>query len=152
MIKTSLPEFLGSLALVAPWAGEGAYAFMDADKNCRGWVQLIIRSDQRVEVHRLWTPGQNNGSMMLKTLCNLADQHGIEIILKPLPFGRKPYPRTREQLMAWYERYGFAGDARTGIRESSGVICLAEDVVHAEVFFSSTGILLIQIRFYLSWA
>jgi GNAT superfamily N-acetyltransferase len=119
MKKASLPEFIGSLSSVAPPAGEGAYAFMDAEIGCRGWVQLIIRSDRRVEVHRLWTlkPGQNNGSMMLQTICDLADRHGIEIILKPLPFGRKPYPRTREQLMAWYERYGFAGNRRKMIRQ-----------------------------------
>ncbi len=117
-MKASLPDFLGSLTAVAPAVGLGAYAFVDEDKNCRGWVQFIIRSDTRIEIHRLWTlkPGKGNGAVMLRTVCDLADRHGIEIVLKPLPFGRKPYARTREQLMVWYERYGFSGTLRKMIR------------------------------------
>ena len=117
-MKASLQEFLDGLASVAPPAGQGAYAFMDAEVGCRGWVQLIIRSERQVEVHRLWTlkPGQGNGSIMLKTLCQLADRHGIEIVLKPLPFGRKPYPRSRDQLKDWYERHGFAWVRRRMVR------------------------------------
>ena len=45
----------------------------------------------------------------LRTLCDLADQHGVELQLKALPIGRKPHPMTREQLKTWYERHGFQG-------------------------------------------
>src|ERR1700722_5160183 len=102
-------EFLNDLKTIAPAADGGAYAFVDADGHCRGWVQFIIRSDRVVEIHRLWTlpPGKGNGSMMLRAVCELADRHGIEIVLRSLPFGRKPYPLSREQLQVWYKRYGF---------------------------------------------
>jgi hypothetical protein len=46
---------------------------------------------------------------MLQTVCDLADEHDIGIRLKVIPIGRKPYPLPREQLKAWYERFGFAG-------------------------------------------
>jgi len=56
------------------------------DGSCNGWVQFILRSDTRLEIHRLWTlqPRKGNGSMMLRTICALADKHGIEIVLKAL--------------------------------------------------------------------
>jgi hypothetical protein len=75
-------------------------------------VQFIIRSSRKVEIHRLWTlePGRGNGKAMLKAMCDLADQHRVEIALKVLPIGRKPYPMSREQLRAWYRKYGFEGD------------------------------------------
>jgi hypothetical protein len=33
-----IQEFLNSLAAIAPPVGEGAYAFIDAERHCRGWV------------------------------------------------------------------------------------------------------------------
>ena len=47
--------------------------------------------------------------MMLRVLCDLADRHGVEITLKVLPFGPKPYPLSRAQLAEWYHRHGFEG-------------------------------------------
>ena len=66
----------------------------------------------------LWTlhPGKGNGSLMLRTVCRLADRHGIELVLKTLPFGRKPYPLSREQLLLWYKRHGFEPWGRKLIR------------------------------------
>jgi hypothetical protein len=42
----------------------------------------------------------------------LADYYGVELTLKTLPFGRKPHPMSREQLIGWYERYGFISSGR----------------------------------------
>ena len=111
-------EFLNDLKLIAPAAGEGAYAFVTADGYCRGWVQFIIRSDRLLEIHRLWTlqSGKGNGSIMLRALCDLADRHHVEMVLKTLPFGRKPYPLSREQLQVWYKRHGFEALGRKMIR------------------------------------
>lgn len=111
-------EFLNDLKAIAPAAGEGAYAFVAPDGTCRGWVQFIIRSERLVEIHRLWTlhPGKGNGSMMLRAVCELADRHGIEMVLKTLPFGRKPYPLSRQQLLLWYQRHGFEKYGRKLIR------------------------------------
>ena len=111
-------EFLNDLKTIAPAAGEGSYAFVAADGTCRGWVQFIIRSDRCVEIHRLWTlqPGKGNGSIMLRAVCELADRHDIELVLKTLPFGRKPYPLSREQLLVWYKRHGFEAWGRKMIR------------------------------------
>lgn len=114
-----MQSFLEDLAAVAPPAGEGAYAFVDGQGACRGWVQLIWSGERQCTVHRLWTltPGAGNGTTMLETLCGLADRHGIEIALRPLPFGRKPYRLGRDKLMTWYARYGFEGNRRKMIRQ-----------------------------------
>ncbi len=111
-------EFLNDLNAIAPAAGGGSYAFVAPDHSCRGWVQFIVRSDRTVEIHRLWTlhPGKGNGSMMLRTVCELADRHGIEMVLRTLPFGRKPYPLSRQQLLLWYKRHGFEEWGRKMIR------------------------------------
>jgi hypothetical protein len=111
-------NFLGALSKVAPAAGEGAYAFPGSDGKCRGWVQFIIKSARQAVIHRLWTlqPGNGNGRHILSIVCDLADEHGVELILKTLPFGRKPYPLQRDHLKAWYERYGFIGTSKKMIR------------------------------------
>jgi hypothetical protein len=31
----------------------------------------------------------------------------VELTLRTIPLGRKPYPLSREQLAAWYSRHGF---------------------------------------------
>jgi hypothetical protein len=112
-------EFLRKLHLIAPSVGGGAYAFMAGPGVCNGWVQIIVRSDVQIEIHRLWTlqPGKGNGAMMLRAVCALADQCGIEIKLKALPFGRKPYRLSADQLCAWYQKYGFEGTRRKMIRK-----------------------------------
>ena len=71
-----------------------------------------MKSRGRLNIHRIWTQefGRRNGSMMLRTLCELADRHGVEMRLKVVPFGRKPYPLSRLQLKNWYERHGFQGE------------------------------------------
>jgi GNAT superfamily N-acetyltransferase len=111
-------EFINDLKIIAPAVGEGSYAFVAPDGSCRGWVQFIIRSDRAVEIHRLWTlqPGKGNGSIMLRAVCDLADRHGIEMVLRTLPFGRKPYPLSREQLQLWYQRHGFEVWGRKMVR------------------------------------
>jgi hypothetical protein len=105
-------NFITELQLVAPAAGRGAYAFAKPGGGCHGFVQFIIHSDRRVVIHRLWTPEprKGNGSMMMRSLCDLADRHDVEMALKVTPLGRKPYPLSREQLKSWYESFGFGGE------------------------------------------
>ncbi len=107
-------DFLAALNLSAPRAGGGHYSFMRPDGTCRGFVQFIIASAQRVKIHRIWSlePGSGSGSFMLGRVCELADEHEVELELKVLPIGRKPYPLSCEQLMAWYARHGFVGTRR----------------------------------------
>jgi hypothetical protein len=109
--------FLTELSLTARPVGRGSYAFVAPDGSCRGFVQIIPDLD-RVAIHRLWTrkPGGGNGTFILRALCELADRHGIELTLKPLPIGRKPYPLKRDQLQAWYQRHGFVGTRRKMLR------------------------------------
>jgi len=111
-------EFLTDLTTVAPAVGCGSYAFVAPDGSCRGWVQFIIHSDRSLVIHRLWTlqPGKGNGSIMLRAVCDLADRHGIEMVLRTLPFGRKPYPMSRDQLQHWYKRHGFEVSGRKMVR------------------------------------
>ena len=116
-------NFLADLSAVAPPAGQGAYAFPGADGHCRGWVQFIVESGRQVIIHRLWTlhPGKGNGKHILRTVCELADRHEVELILKTLPFGRKPYPLQKDHLMDWYQRYGFVGTHKKMIRAARPV-------------------------------
>jgi hypothetical protein len=107
-------QFLAAMEAVAPRAGLGAYGFRNPDGGCYGFVQFIVNSPQSVTIHRLWTlqPGRGNGAAVLRKVCDLADYYGVELTLKTLPFGRKPYAMSRDQLFAWYERHGFEGTAR----------------------------------------
>jgi hypothetical protein len=123
---TPIRNFLADLVTIAPPAGLGAYAFKKPDGGCHGFVQFIISSGKSATIHRLWTrePGQGNGSIILRSLCGLADRHGIELKLKVAPIGRKPYPLSKDQLRAWYRRHGFEGDGRKLIRRPAALTAL----------------------------
>jgi hypothetical protein len=114
-----LSDFLTDLTEMAPLMGAGTYAFSDGVGERTGFVQLIPRGAREVTVHRIWTfaPRCGHGSAMLKSLCGLADRHGVVLKLKALPLGGKPYPFSRDQLADWYRRHGFAGKRRKLVRE-----------------------------------
>lgn len=105
-----ISTFLAELILFTRPVGQGSYAFVTPDGANRGFVQLIVGAD-RITIHRLWTreTGKGNGAYILRALCDLADRHQVVLSLKPLPIGRKPYPLSRDQLLAWYQRHGFTG-------------------------------------------
>jgi hypothetical protein len=107
-------RFLAAMDTMAPRAGLGAFGFRNPDGGCYGFVQFIPNSPQSLTIHRLWTlqPGCGNGAAVLRKVCDLADYYGVELTLKTLPFGRKPHPMSREQLIGWYERYGFISSGR----------------------------------------
>jgi hypothetical protein len=128
-------SFLVDLAKIARPAGGGSHAFVDVEGHCRGFVQIIWSSNQQFTVHRLWTlqSGTGNGSMMLRALCDLADRHRIEIVLKALPFGRKPYPMSREQLLMWYQRCGFEGTVRKMLRKPRMASPVASPLIGPDV-------------------
>jgi hypothetical protein len=106
----NVAAFLHDLIAFAPAAGRGHFAFKDSDGRTLGFVQLIC-TERLVQIHRIWAahPGTGAGSIMMRTLCDLADCHGVEMKLKVIPIGRKPYPMSRKQLKAWYQRFNFAG-------------------------------------------
>ena len=110
--------FFAELKTIAQEAGRGDYRFRSDDGGYRGSAQFVIDSPRRIEIHRLWTlqPGQGNGSIILRILCDLADRHHIELMLRVLPIGRIPGPMTPDQLFAWYQRYGFVGTRQKLIR------------------------------------
>jgi hypothetical protein len=115
-------RFLTAMEAFAPQAGLGAHGFRNPDGGCYGFVQFLVNSPQSVTIHRLWTlqPGQGNGTRVLNKVCELADFYSVELKLKTLPFGRKPYRMSPEQLLAWYERHGFKGTRRKMIRTPQG--------------------------------
>lgn len=116
-MEAGISGFVTELATIARPVGQGSYAFVNSDGASRGFVQFILDTDQ-ITIHRIWTrqPGAGNGGYMLRALCDLADRHQVQLSLKPLPIGRKPYPLNRDQLLAWYQRYGFTGTRRKLIR------------------------------------
>jgi CheY-like chemotaxis protein len=107
VIVVTAAELIG----IAPQAGAGTYAFSDAAGVRIGFVQIIPASHNEVTVHRIWTLEcrRGHGSTMLRWICELADRHGIILKLRALPFGKKPYPLSRVQLLDWYGRHGFEG-------------------------------------------
>jgi len=116
--------FLADLQTIAPAVGLGDYAFPNEVGGPRGWVQFIIESDRRLTIHRLWTldPGKGHGSTMLRAVCSLADKHAVELSLKPLPFGKKPYYLRRQSLAEWYARHGFAWTQKKMVRVPASAI------------------------------
>src|SRR5262249_41940244 len=88
--------------------------------------QLYRPRPGRLLIHRLWvvTPGNGAGSQILRTLCDLADLHEVEIALRPLPFGEKPFRMSTEQLAEWYRRHGFTGSVKKMLRKP---VCSADD-------------------------
>jgi hypothetical protein len=107
-------RFLQGLSEVAPDAGRGTFAFPKQGGGYHGYVQFIIDSPKQVTIHRIWsdTPNQGSGGHMMRTLCDLADDHGVTMKLKVLPIGRKPYPMNPGELYNWYQRHGFHGTAK----------------------------------------
>jgi hypothetical protein len=111
---TNVRDFFASLGEVAVPAGRGDYQFKKPDGHLRGLVQFIIASDRKLTIHRIWTPypREGHGGFMLGTLCGLADRHSVEMELKVLPIGRKPYPLSTQQLFEWYKQFGFVGSTK----------------------------------------
>jgi hypothetical protein len=105
-------ELIAELKTTARAAGQGSFTFTDGQGTYLGFVQLIVDSPRKLTIHRVWTPSarQGRGRAMMRILCDLADRHDVELSLKVIPLGRKPYPMSREQLKAWYERQGFSGE------------------------------------------
>jgi hypothetical protein len=118
-IASGVETFLQDLITVAPAVGEGCYCLPDGAGGSRGWVQFIVHSPRRLLIHRLWTlrPGKGNGSALLRIVCETADRHEVELALKALPFGKKPYANSQDQLVTWYERHGFKGTHKKMIRQ-----------------------------------
>ncbi len=116
--------FLAAIAAAAPPAGLGAFGFRKPDGGTYGFVQFIPNSPTSVTIHRLWTlqPGRGNGSVVLRAVCDSADHHGVELTLKCTPFGRKPYPKSRAQLIEWYRRFGFVLDRKKMVRKPTAGI------------------------------
>lgn len=48
------------------------------------------------------------GREALNFIVELADQHNVKLVLKPLPYAGVPRPLTKTQLEKWYWRHGFA--------------------------------------------
>jgi hypothetical protein len=114
----NVAAFLQELVAVAPPAGRGHYGFKSAKGRSHGFVQLIC-SERIIQIHRIWAsePGTGIGSIMMRTLCDLADRHCVEMKLKVVPIGRKPFPMSREQLKSWYQRFDFFGSRWILIRK-----------------------------------
>lgn len=97
------------------------YAFMDDAGATRGFVQIYRPGRGQILIQRLWTVvhRQGHGSHILRTLCELADRHGVRMRLKAQPIGPQPLPMSVQALREWYHRYGFVGTAKRMWREPS---------------------------------
>jgi hypothetical protein len=104
-------EFFSALAGISVRLNPATFAFENPDGSRRGFVQFLRGPHNELRLHRLWVlkTGIGHGSLILRTVCELADQHAVEIFLKAAPFGEKPFPMSRDALAAWYRRHGFEG-------------------------------------------
>jgi hypothetical protein len=111
--------FLADLLSVTRQHGAITFAFLRENSDPFGFVQIYRPGHGQILIHRLWAidPGHGGGSQMLRTLCELADRHHVQIALTPLPFGPKPPPMSVEELNIWYHRHGFAGQSKRLIRK-----------------------------------
>jgi hypothetical protein len=89
------------------------FEFSQGDTAAVGYVQLQ-RWGAELVLHRIWTavPQQGLGSLILRSLCELADAHNVVLRLKVAPLGAKPYPLSEQQLRNWYHRHGFTGQRK----------------------------------------
>ena len=126
--ESNVREFLASLETIAT-PGRGAYAFPKPGVAVgdHGFVQILVGPGSEITIHRLWAchPGNGSGAIILRTLCTLADQHGVRLKLKVIPFGNKPYPLSREKLVNWYRRHGFEGTGKEMTRMPVAAACEA---------------------------
>lgn len=72
------------------------------------WDRISEIEDRPVHmIHRINVPesarGKGHGTTLLKEIIEDADQEGVMLILGPSPSGGLDF----DQLVAWYERYGF---------------------------------------------
>jgi hypothetical protein len=116
--RKNVLAFLDDLSSIAPSAERGHFRFCDSAGTTVGFAQLHC-FERQVRIHRLWAckPGGGAGSNMMRTLCELGDRHHVELRLKVVPIGRKPFPMSRQQLRDWYRGFGFAGSGWTLIRK-----------------------------------
>ena len=115
--RQTVVAFLEELSSIAPSEERGHFRFKDSAGTTLGFAQLHC-FERQVRIHRLWAckPGSGAGSNMMRTLCELADRYHVELRLKVVPIGRKPFPMSRPQLRDWYQGFGFAGSGWTLIR------------------------------------
>jgi hypothetical protein len=115
---TNVRDFMAALQTRAQKAEGGHYAFAHPDGRRRGYVQFIVESRTRLIIHRIWThlTGKGDGSEMMRTLCELADQFTVELMLETIPIGRKPYPLDKQGLENWYVKFGFQRKGKWMIR------------------------------------
>lgn len=105
--------FLADVASISHHVEQITYTFCDASRQVTGHIQLQRRGGS-VTIHRIWVakPGQGSGSTILKSVCALADHHGIILNLSVNPLGVAPYPMSSRQLHSWYHRHGFVGNRK----------------------------------------
>ena len=115
-------EYLSALGGISVRVNAATFAFNNPDGSRRGFVQFLAGPKNELRLHRLWVlrTGLGHGTSILRSLCELADLHGMEIFLKATPFGEKPYPMPREALAAWYRRHGFEGTKKWMGRKPRG--------------------------------
>jgi len=103
-------EFLEGLAAASDRVNGLTYRLVIAETRC-GYVEIGGSTQRWVHVHRLWVSRRSmgDGSVLVRTLCRLADAHRVGLRLNVVPFGPEPYPINRDQLKSWYERHGFQG-------------------------------------------
>jgi hypothetical protein len=93
------------------------FVLVDDDGNALGVIAMATLSNDAMDsVHifhlSVFRTRRGNGSRILKILCLIADQLQVRLTLSPIPSPNgKTGQITGEQLIGWYRKFGFAGDA-----------------------------------------
>ena len=90
--------------------------------NQRGgpvWVDLVPTGANEVTIESITSENrkQGFGNEVMKMLCTMADQYHVTLKLQPVSYadyGEAPGGLGMDDLIMWYERFGFEMDYQTG--------------------------------------
>ena len=110
----------GSLTEIYP------LVFQDSQGESIGMVALAALPDKNAGVYiyhlSAFITQQGNGSKILKELCEKADELGVDLNVSAIfsPNGKDP-KMAADQLIKWYERFGFSGNAGLSRKPANSV-------------------------------
>jgi len=67
----------------------------------------------RLKTMKALEPGQGAGSIAMKRILKIADEHGVTAEATASPFGDNPVRMDKDALMSWYQRVGFKPEPGT---------------------------------------
>lgn len=106
ILQQTLLEYLKSdpkaidaaIAEIEAMNDENPKVFIEASNiGGRLWIGGITSTEK----------GVGNATKAMSEVCKIADKHNVIISLQPLPYGKDPKRLNKDQLIAFYKKFGF---------------------------------------------